>query len=92
MGMPHFYFQIRDRERIIVDEEGLDLPDVEAATLEARSGGLHMLKDAMADGDDITHQIVEVTDSQGHIVATVALQALLGGVPDIYSGRARFTR
>ncbi len=79
MGMPHFYFHIRDGERIIADEEGLDLEDFDAARLEARAGALSMLQDAIANGDDISHQVVEVTDTDGLVIWMFPLHDLLDG-------------
>ena len=34
-GMPRYFFDIRDGEELIPDEEGMDLPDLEAAFREA---------------------------------------------------------
>ena len=33
--MPRFYFDSRDNENLIEDDVGLDLPDIEAAKIEA---------------------------------------------------------
>ncbi len=30
--MPHYYFDTRDDDKFVCDDEGLDLPDVSAAT------------------------------------------------------------
>jgi hypothetical protein len=43
--VPRHYFDIRDGEAIAVDEEGLELPDLKAAEIEAAQSLAHMAKD-----------------------------------------------
>lgn len=43
--MPVFYFDLRDGEVFVKDNEGLDLPDIEAAQIEAAE----FLADAITD-------------------------------------------
>lgn len=43
--MPVFYFDLRDGEAFVKDKEGLDLPDIEAAQIEASE----FLADAITD-------------------------------------------
>lgn len=73
MGMPHYYFDIVDRGKVIPDEEGMQLADLEAAQVEANLSAAGMLDDAIEDGDDISHQIIKVTDGTGRVFAIVAL-------------------
>ena len=44
--MPRYYFDIRDGDELIPDEEGMDLPDLKAAEIEAAHSLLGMAKDA----------------------------------------------
>jgi hypothetical protein len=47
--MPRFYFDIRDGDKVISDDAGLELPDIHAARkLAARAVG-EMARDAAAD-------------------------------------------
>ena len=73
MGMPRYFFHIRDGENIIPDEEGLELPDNEAAGVEARRSAVEMLADAQRDSTDISHQVIEVTTADGVVIARVEL-------------------
>jgi hypothetical protein len=73
MGMPHYYFHIFDRGKVIPDEDGMQLANLAAARIEANLSAAGMLDDALDEGNDISHQIIEVTDSTGHVFALVAL-------------------
>ena len=52
--MPHYFFHIRDNDEMIIDDLGLELPDLGMAVTEARKGILSMLADAELQGDDIS--------------------------------------
>jgi hypothetical protein len=71
--MPRYYFPIIDNDRVIFDEEGIDLPDLETAIREARHGAYDMLNDAITSGDVIAHQVIRVTDAKGRRFATIQM-------------------
>lgn len=73
MVMPHYFFHIVDHGNVILDEEGMELVDLEAARLEAVVSAQAMLMDASADSEDISHQVIEVSDRAGRVLAKVAL-------------------
>ena len=50
--MPRFYFDSRDGERLVRDEDGLDLPDLAAAREEASRALGEIIKDILPDGDE----------------------------------------
>lgn len=75
--MPKYFFHIRDHDRLIPDETGLDLPDLASACDEARQGAADMLRDALLDGDEISHQVVEITDTAGVVHDRVALSFIV---------------
>jgi hypothetical protein len=64
--MPRYYFDIRDNEAIAVDEEGLELPDLRAAEIEAAQSLAHMAKD-MAPGTERHHMAIEVRTDDGPV-------------------------
>jgi hypothetical protein len=66
MAMPRFYFDIRDNEALAPDEEGLELPDMRAAEVEAAHSLAHMAKD-MPSGTEHHHMAVEVRTDDGPI-------------------------
>ena len=77
MSVPRFYFHIRDHAKIIADEEGMVLRDVNAAVREAEASAVGMLADAAGEEDDIAHQIIEVADRQGKVLASVSMRDVL---------------
>jgi len=59
--MPRFHFNVLSREIFTQDDEGIDLPDLEAAEVEARVTVAEIAKERFAKG--ISHKvIVEVCD------------------------------
>jgi hypothetical protein len=60
--MTCYYFHVRDDDKLIIDKEGIDLPNPKAAFVEAG----HAARDAIADkvkfGEDIGHREFEVRD------------------------------
>lgn len=71
--MPRYYFHIRDHDRLIPDEEGLDLPDDGEAKLEAEASAGDLIRDALLSGEDVHHQTLEIVNAKGRVIATVAL-------------------
>ena len=61
MPVPRFYFDIRDGEQFIRDDEGLDYPDIEAARDSATVALAEMAKDALPRAE-LHHIAIEVRD------------------------------
>lgn len=74
--MALFFFHVRDGDKLIRDEEGIDLDSLEDAMREAEAGARDMLDDAVLDGENINHQVVEVMDGDGRPVGKVALRLI----------------
>jgi hypothetical protein len=74
--MPLYFFHIRDHARRIVDEEGFDLPDTEAAMHEAQLGAVDMLREALLEGEDIRHQVIEISVNN-QTVGTITLASIV---------------
>jgi hypothetical protein len=62
--MPHYYFDIRENDAIAVDEDGLELPDLKAAEVEAARSLGDMAK-SMPVGTERPHMAVEVRTDDG---------------------------
>ena len=69
--MARYYFHIRDHERLIVDEEGLELESLEDAIAEARRDAFAMVTDGRASGEELSYQVMEVTGEDGTLHTTV---------------------
>ena len=77
--MPRFFFHIRDGDRLLIDEDGLEFDDVAGARAAAVQGASDMLKDAKLAGQDIRHQIIEICDPSGKLLGTVSAAEVAGG-------------
>lgn len=62
--MPRYYFDIRDGGAIAVDEEGLDLPDLRTAAVEA-ARSLAEIAECMPPGTEHHHSAIEVRSDDG---------------------------
>lgn len=71
LHMPRYFFHIRDHDRMILDDEGLELASVSDAIREARNELEEMVIDSARDGDNISHQVMEVTDHTGRVLASI---------------------
>ncbi|MBX9930910.1 MAG: hypothetical protein K2Y56_05145 [Methylobacterium sp.] len=69
--MPRYYLHIRDGERTIPDEEGYDLPDLDAAKAEAVEGARTVLSEKLKIGELLDGQRIDIMDEAGSLLATV---------------------
>ncbi len=75
--MPRFFINIRDGDRLIQDEEGSVLPDVEAACREAVLAARDILSSKLRAGEEVNGQIFEITDENNIVRATFPLRDVL---------------
>ena len=73
--MPRFFFNIRDGYDLDEDEEGVELPDVEAARAEALAT-VEELRGELGDAGNIE---LEITDETGRRLLTVPFRDQRGG-------------
>jgi len=66
--MPRYYFHIREGSTFDRDEEGQELPDVEAARQEAISAAREILGERLLHGGSLINRSVEISDETGHVV------------------------
>jgi hypothetical protein len=65
--MPRYFFNIRDGYDLDEDEEGIELPDIDAARAEAQAT-VEELRDQLADAVNIE---LEIVDESGRRLMTV---------------------
>jgi hypothetical protein len=65
--MKRYFFDIRDGDKLVIDEEGLELPHVEAAQDEAAQSLADMARDRIR-RTPFSHMAIEVRDSDGPVV------------------------
>lgn len=69
--MPLFFLNVYNRTGWSRDEEGMELPDLEAARAQAVDGIRSILQDEVAHGGIDFEGRVEVLDEAGNLLATI---------------------
>ena len=69
--MPCFYFHMHDGLERIEDEEGSELPDIEAARAEALESARQLWAAAILSGRNLSRHRFEIADEQGNVVHLV---------------------
>jgi hypothetical protein len=75
--MQRFYFNILSEAGVLEDLEGTELPDLEAARLEAIEDARQLMSDAVRIGYDIASRSVEVRNEAGAMVLLVPFSEAL---------------
>ncbi len=71
-GMPRYYLNIRQGERLLRDPEGIERPDLDAAQVEALDGIRDLLGAAIRQGqDDWLDDALVITDETGRELMTI---------------------
>ena len=68
--MPRFFFNVYD-DVIATDEEGLELPNLAAARLQAVKGARDLIVSQVKHGYMVLSHWIDVADDQGKVVLTV---------------------
>jgi hypothetical protein len=71
IAMPRYFFHIRDRGRMIADEEGIDLPDMETEKDECQKAIRSVLEDDEWRKDLSPNAELHVVDELGRTVLIV---------------------
>jgi hypothetical protein len=66
-----YYFHIRDGWNVIPDEEGMELPNFDAARTEAYASADDLSRAAIRDGSNVSACAIEITDDVGNILGRV---------------------
>jgi hypothetical protein len=66
--MPTFYFNIITANEVIEDREGTDLPDIQAARIEAIEDARLLMSQSILLGNDVSGRSVQIIDDQGEVV------------------------
>ena len=70
--MAIFRFHIRDQHGLVLDEDGIELPDALAAAREALRSAQEFFRDASAP----TNMTFEITDETGRLVLAIPIRRL----------------
>lgn len=72
--MPRFFFDIRQKDNVLADTEGIELPDLRTAEREALISLRQLLADLLRGSGPIEVQQIEVLDAAGQTLAIVQLE------------------
>jgi 1-acyl-sn-glycerol-3-phosphate acyltransferase len=75
--MARFYFHLRDGDKLVLDPEGTDLPDLDAAKREALLAARDILSDAIKAGKPKVPDAFVIAEEVGRKLAIVPLAAVL---------------
>jgi hypothetical protein len=75
--MTRYYFHVRSADDTVLDEEGDELPDVEAAHRQALASARELLGNAIKVGRDPVPDSIVIADASGREVMIVLLQDVL---------------
>jgi len=68
--MSRYFFHIKCKAKMIRDEEGMDLEDLDAVREEAQESARQVTSDRLLFGEQIEDEAFVVTDEQGQTVLT----------------------
>ncbi|MBB3444167.1 hypothetical protein [Rhizobium sp. BK379] len=72
-----FFFNIRSKNVEDVDQDGMDLPSLEAARSEARRSAREMVAEMILQEEHIDGMRFEITDEAGRLVATIRFRDVI---------------
>jgi hypothetical protein len=75
--MPRYYFHIRNADDMALDEEGSDLPDLNAASRQALASAGELLANAIREGKDSIPESIVIADANGQELQSVPLKYAL---------------
>jgi hypothetical protein len=75
--MPRYYFHIRNADDVLLDDEGTDLPDLNAARELALASARDLLGDGIKGGKAVVAESIVVADADGQELMSVPLEHAL---------------
>lgn len=75
--MPRFYFNVRDGDTVITDQEGIELAGKSDAAEEAMQAARDLLADQLKHGARLESKSFEVVNDTGETVLTLPFRSVL---------------
>lgn len=72
-----FYFHVRSQEGYDIDEEGIDLPSIDAARDEARKAAREMVAELVLQAERIDGMRFEISDQDGAVLTTIPFRQVI---------------
>jgi hypothetical protein len=77
VAMGRFYFHLRNGDKLLPDDDGVDLPDFSAAKREAVLAARELLAEAIRSGRQKVPDAFVIADESGRTLDTILLATLL---------------
>ena len=77
--MPHYYFNVRNGIGYVQDDEGKEMPDLDAARAEAIKGARSIIASEVLEGRLDLEGAIEVADSGGQRVLRITYREAVSG-------------
>ena len=75
--MGRFYFHLKDGDELTLDEEGSELPGIDAARKEALQAARELLGEAIRQGAEKVWEALVIADGDGRTIEVLPLAAVL---------------
>ena len=75
--MPKFHFHIRDASGVALDEDGMELPNLDAAREEAQEAARQILADALKSHKEVDGRKIEIAEEDGAVIEVIEVRDLL---------------
>lgn len=69
-----YFFHIRSEDGVICDEEGSELPDIDAARTEARLSAREFAMDDLRRGVPVAPRRIEIADDSGQVLSMLPVR------------------
>lgn len=76
--MPHFFFNVRDGDKVIADIDGTGFPDLDAARAEARSILREFAIEALKHHQPVDRYQIEIKQKAGVVLAVITFSDISG--------------
>lgn len=72
--MPHFFFHIRERDKLTTDPEGEEHQDLEQARAEAVTAAREIMAEKVVQGEIAEGEQFEICDAAGAVLAVIPFE------------------
>jgi hypothetical protein len=77
--MPHYYFNVREGDRLVEDPEGQEFPSLVEARAEALVSARELMAARIMAGKRPNHRKFEIADDSGKLVLVMTFEEAMGG-------------
>jgi hypothetical protein len=75
--MRRYFLHVRDGTSVIIDDQGIELPDLGAARQEALAAARQIMSQAVLKGEPLDGRVFEIADQHGTVLLLVPFSEAL---------------